>query len=158
VNNESGRSRRRRDDRRIATPVLLVTARAAFAGGSTEERWPVRWDERGLGALLDELTGGATPAAFEILAGPRTPGAPAVPATRAAQVRRSRLIRARTQGEWLTRATDWLVGAPREQEPVLAEALGHLMDYFAAWNQDSGPFVWMPGSVARGRGAAGRAR
>ena len=140
------RLRPRRADRRVATPVLLVTALEAFGGAATERRPPGPWDARGLGALLNHLTGGAAPAAFEILAGPRTTGAPATRAAdSAAWPRRSRLIRARTQGEWLTRATDWLVGAPREQEAVLAEALGHLLDYFAAWSEDSGPFVWMPG-------------
>jgi transposase len=162
---QSGRSRQRRDHRRVATPVLLVTALEAFGGGSTEDRSAARWDERGLSALLDELTGGTTATAFEILTGPRTASLRAKPAARAAdqsaQARRARLIRARTQGEWLTRATDWLVGAPPQQEPALAEALGHLMDYFAAWNEDSGPFIWLPGpdraSVTRRRGA-GRVR
>jgi transposase len=134
-----------RAGQQVATPVLLVTALEAFGGAATEARPPGQRDERGLNALLDHLIGATAPAAFEILAGPQTIGASAARAANpAALARRSRLIRARTQGEWLTRATDWLVGAPREQEAVLAEALGHLMDYFAAWSEDSGPFVWMP--------------
>jgi transposase-like protein len=156
-----GRGGARRDPHRGggASAGLLLTTLEAFGGGgaatTASER---RWDEGGLAAVLDALGAETPPAMFEILAGPRATvaGSRGARAARAAGKRergpveaRSRLIRARTQGEWLTRAGLWLSEAPRDQEPVLAAALGHLMDYFAGWTEESGPFVWTASSFTR---------
>ena len=64
-----------------------------------------------------------------------------------------RWVRARTLGEWLARASDWLEAAPQRQGPALTAALGHLMDYFAVWSEASEAFVWTAVTPARARAA-----
>ena len=144
---DGGRSGRGRAVADLATPARLLAALEAFGGAAALAPHSRHAEGPTLGAWLDQLGGETTPATVEILtlAGPRVAPGPSPAAARAA-----RLIRARTQGEWLTRASRWLADAPAQQEPALREALGHLLDYFAAWTGDSGPFVWMPGSTARG--------
>jgi transposase-like protein len=154
-----GRQNRKTDRApgRVACAGLLLTALEAFGGGGEPARAATgQWDEGGLAVLLDALGAGTPPAMFEVLAGPRSGASGGAGTARAARGRdrgqaepRSRLIRARTQGEWLTRAGMWLSEAPRDQEQVLAAAFGHLMDYFAGWTEESGPFVWTASSFTR---------
>jgi transposase len=135
----------RRSERASAASALL-TALEAFASdalprGTANEAASARL--KNVLAGLSRIGGGA---ALEILAGPRPPQA----ATVAADGRRGRggsihLVRARTHGAWITRATDWLLAASGAQEEALAGVFGHLMDYFAGWRDGSAPFIWTHG-------------
>ena len=134
----------------------IVTALEAF-GGETRSSLPagLRKTDR-LGRALGKLTRGFSGAPLEILDGPWTNGARARresvgdlgddPA--ASPVR---WVRARTLGEWLARAREWLAAAPGRQEPALTVALGHLMDYFAVWSEASEAFIWTAAPSARSR-------
>ena len=127
-----------------------MTALEAFGG---EERAPERGRrtarlDRALGKLRRAFPG----VALEILEGPWTGGGRAGAESLGAQEGAAvRWLRARTQGEWLARAGEWLQAAPRRQESALAVALGHLMDYFAVWSDASEPFVWTSAPPARAR-------
>jgi putative transposase len=135
----------RRSERASAASALL-TALAAFGSdalprGTANEAASARLKE--VLAGLSRIGGGA---ALEVLAGPRPPQTASV----AADAPRARdgsihLVRARTHGAWLTRATDWLLAASGAQEEALAGVFGHLMDYFASWRDGSAPFIWTPG-------------
>jgi hypothetical protein len=136
---------RRRAERASAASALL-TALEAFGG----DAWPRGRANETASARLKEVLARLSKigdgAALEILAGPRPPQT----ASEAADARAGRdgpihLVRARTHGAWLTRATDWLLTASSAQEEALAGVFGHLMDYFASWRDGSAPFIWMPG-------------
>jgi len=133
----------RRSERASAASALL-TAMEAFDSGA----WPRGTPSDTASARLDEalarLSRIGDGGALEILAGPRAPQAVSA---RAAKARGGpiHLVRARTQGAWLARATDWLLAASGAQEDALAGVFGHLMDYFASWRDGSAPFIWTPG-------------
>jgi transposase len=134
----------------------ILTALEAF-GGEARASLPSGSREsdrvgRALGRLRRALPG----VALEILEGPWTGGERArrksagnLDDDRAAAP--VRWVRARTLGEWLTRASEWLEAAPRNQAPALTVALGHLMDYFAVWSVASEAFVWTAAPLARSR-------
>jgi hypothetical protein len=135
-----------RRSERSSSASALLTALAAFGSdalprGTANEAASARLKE--VLAGLSRIGGGA---ALEVLAGPRPPQTASV----AADAPRARdgsihLVRARTHGAWLTRATDWLLAASGAQEEALAGVFGHLMDYFASWRDGSAPFIWTPG-------------
>ncbi len=159
VNNPRRRPGRPREGQPAAAAIL--TALEAFSGRSNgraneraNERANGRADTPSFEDLLARLAKVSPGASIEILAGPGARGsflsrgagkAASVPAA----VAPVRVIRARTRGGWLTHATHWLVGAPDAQERSLAAALGHLMDYFATWNENSEPFLWTPDQPPR---------
>lgn len=135
--------------------AAILTALEAFSGRATGLATG-RADAPSFEDLVARLAKVSPGASIEILAGPGARGSflargagkgTPVPAA----VAPVRVIRARTRGGWLTRATHWLVAAPDAQEPSLAAALGHLMDYFATWNENSEPFLWTPDQPPRPR-------
>ena len=132
----------------------LLTAFEAFGGdawfrAAPNGAGPVRLDEV-VARLSDLFSMMGNGEALEVLAGPR-PLATASAATTTNSPRgrdqRVRLVRARTHGAWLNRATEWLTAASGAQEDALAGVFGHLMDYFAGWRDGSAPFIWMRGAL-----------
>jgi hypothetical protein len=134
----------RRSERASAASVLL-TALEAFGGDAWPRRAANETSSARLKEVLADLSKIGAGAALEVLAGPPSPHA----ASAAVDARSGRdgsvhLVRARTHGAWLTRATDWLLAASGAQEEALAGVFGHLMDYFASWRDGSAPFIWTP--------------
>lgn len=135
----------RRSERASAARALL-TALEAFGGDPRMSAGPREIGSARLDEVLGRLRKAGGGAVLEVLAGPRFPlatGAAMIEA-RSGRSATIRVVRARTQGAWLARATDWLLTAADVQDTVLAGVLGHLMDYFAGWRAGSGPFVWTP--------------
>ncbi len=135
----------RRSEGASATSALL-TALEAFGGDAWPRGAPSAMASARLTEVLARLSRIGGGAALEILAGPRAPRT----ASAAADARSVRdgaihLVRARTHGAWLARATDWLLTASSAQEEALAGVFGHLMDYVASWRDGSAPFIWTPG-------------
>ncbi len=135
----------RRSERSSAASALL-TALEAFGSDTWTRHAPASPGTGRLDDVLARLTAIARGAALEVLAGPG-PRKDAIAAPADAQSRRDRaihLVRVRTHGAWLARATDWLLADSGVPDVSLAGVFGHLMDYFASWRDGSEPFIWTP--------------
>jgi len=143
-----------RASQRSSAASALVTAFEAFGGDSWTRAVSM---DTGAAAPLEEilsrlakLGGGA---GLEVLTGPRVldPGSASVAGARSVRAAAMHLVRARTRGAWLARATDWLLTASSVQDAELSGVFGHLMDYFASWRDGSEPFIWTPTQPPRPR-------